>query len=407
MLSSTAHVYQSFREAKKNQPMHARLQKRLTPKKVDDSGRRRFYLETQKQDQLRVVQSLRSELLGCLDLGEPQVKPSYSKATEALSFYQSMPVYGEASEGPPSVASFFQIPETLVDFPEDMNRYLCCLRPAGHVCHLLVHGKLATLRKSDGRIVRRFRTELPHGTVLVCVMADAEVLVLDALAWNGVVILDMPAEHRLVFLGGRIEDFRLDHPTHRVTMVKYQFTSSDVVEQLVAHRDTELPQYTPDGVLFVHAESFHLPGCSPVCLLWRTPELSEWFVDDPSGSGVPDLQSARLVLELQTGKLRAADETAVCRLQEGQLAAARLKCGKTTGTAFVRVTFSDLTLAPVTLQDAQLDSVCKGSRRALENKVSSVNRLVQQYFARRHVLLGEHYLLSVSRLLEELRARSL
>ncbi|KAH0481078.1 MAG: hypothetical protein KVP17_000130 [Porospora cf. gigantea B] len=390
--------------------MHARLQKRLTPKKVDDSGRRRFYLEAQKQDQLRVVQSLRSELLG--SLGEPQVKPSYSKATEALSFYQTIPVYGEASEGPPSVASFFQIPETLVDFPEDMNRYLCCLRPAGHVCHLLVHGKLATLRKSDGRIVRRFRTQLPHGTVLVCVMADAEVLVLDALAWKGVVILDMPAEHRLVFLGGRVEDFRLDHPTDHVTMVTYQFTTSAVVEQLVGlaqapHRDPELLQYTPDGMLFVHAESFHLPGCSPICLLWRTPELSEWFVDDPSGSGVPDLQSARLALELQTGELRAADETAVCRLQDGQLAAARQKCGKATGTAFVRVTFSDLTFAPVALQDAQLESVCKGGRRALENKVSSVNRLVQQYLARRHVLLGEDYLLSVSRLLEELRARSL
>ncbi|EFJ17988.1 hypothetical protein SELMODRAFT_444654 [Selaginella moellendorffii] len=222
----------------------------------------------------------------------------------------------------------FMLPEWLIDIPLGLKSdWYVMARPAGKRCIVVSSRGTTVSRLRNGRVLHSFPSALPSGakvssgpiqgsssfTILDCIFheADETYYVLDIMCWRGYSLYDCNTEFRLFWRDSKIvETDALKPPS---THHRYRFSLLPVYEcnakgLEAAYREEQT--FLRDGILFYNRHAHYTVGYTPLALLWKDSQCSQYLLDTDAKGEVPSLQ--QVVLELKSdGTVGTSDDPSV------------------------------------------------------------------------------------------------
>ncbi|XP_043726349.1 snurportin-1 [Telopea speciosissima] len=257
---------------------------------------------------------------------EPELSPKPSSPTSRdFDVRQASKLRG------PEVRQWFarqlMLPEWMIDVPPRLNiDWYVFARPAGKRCFVVSSDGTTVSRLRNGSILHHFPSALPNGartkdisgpahsfSILDCIFhePDQTYYVIDMLCWRGYSLYDCSAEFRFFWLKSKLaETGACDPPSqyHRYRFSSVPIYDCDHIGLQEAYTGA-LP-YTKDGLSFYNKHAHYQTGNTPLALVWKDENCSQYVLDTDSKGQVPAQQ--QVVLELQDdGKLTTSDDPPV------------------------------------------------------------------------------------------------
>ncbi|XP_057439258.1 uncharacterized protein LOC130731086 [Lotus japonicus] len=217
-------------------------------------------------------------------------------------------------------------PEWMIDIPDSLSpNWFVFARPSGKRCFVVSCNGTTISRLRNGSVLHRFPSALPSGarkkdsgssqsySILDCIFheLDQTYYVIDMVCWRDYSLYDCTAEFRFFWLNSKVaESGACDPPSH---YHKYRFSLVPVYscdrDGLYAAYTAPVP-YVKDGLLFYNKHAHYQAGITPLVLVWKDENCSQYVMDTDSKGQVPNQQ--QVVLELQEdGKLTTSDDPPV------------------------------------------------------------------------------------------------
>lgn len=140
---------------------------------------------------------------------------------------------------------------------------------------------------------------------------DQTYYVIDMLCWRGYSLYDCNSEFRFFWLNSKLGETGAGNPPSAYH--KYRFTVVpiyDCTEMGLHTAYAGAVPYVKDGLLFYNKHALYQTGNTPLALIWKDENCSQYVLDTDSQGHVPPQQ--QVVLELQDdGKLTTSDEPPV------------------------------------------------------------------------------------------------
>ncbi|WCJ36256.1 Snurportin-1 [Euphorbia peplus] len=311
----------------------------------DQQKRRDLTLERQAQSRRDAQQQARCLASTVLSLQSQNTQqPEQEPDIEFESLHDEQPEeeeYGESSkdldlrrasklkgsEARKWFARQLMLPEWMIDVPDCLPQdWYVFARPAGKRCFVVSSAGTTVSRERNGCILHRFPSALPNGAktrgvsgpsqsycILDCIFheLDQTYYVIDMICWGGYSLYDCTAEFRFFWLNSKLgETGACDPPSF---YHKYRFSSVPIYScdqsGLLSAYSGAVP-YVKDGLLFYNKHSLYQTGNTPLALVWKDENCSQYVIDTDSNGHVPSQQ--QVVLELQgDGKLITSDDPPV------------------------------------------------------------------------------------------------
>lgn len=224
-------------------------------------------------------------------------------------------------------AKQLMLPEWMIDVPDRLNYdWYIFARPSGKRCFVVSSNGTTISRLRNGSLLHRFPSALPNGSrnkdasrsgqsycILDCIFheLDQTYYVIDMVCWAGVSFYECTAEFRFFWLNNKLlETGACEAPS---LYHKYRFSLLSVYncDQEGLHTAyTGAVPYVKDGLSFYNKNAHYQTGNTPLALVWKDENCSQYVVDTDSKGQVPHQQ--QVVLELQVdGKLSTSDDPPV------------------------------------------------------------------------------------------------
>ncbi|XP_042502323.1 snurportin-1 isoform X2 [Macadamia integrifolia] len=261
-----------------------------------------------------------------IEEAEPELSPKPSSSNS-----RDFDVLRSSKLRGPEVRQWFarqlMLPEWMVDVPPRLNSdWYVFARPAGKRCLLVSSNGTTVSRLRNGSILHHFPSALPNGartkdisgpahsfSILDCIFhePDQTYYVIDMLCWRGYSLYDCSAEFRFFWLNSKLAETGACNPPSQYH--RYRFTPVLIYEcdHIGLHEAyTGAFPYTKDGLSFYNRHAHYQTGNTPLALVWKDENCSQYVLDTDNKGQVPAQQ--QVVLELQDdGKLTTSDDPRV------------------------------------------------------------------------------------------------
>ncbi|CAN4077463.1 unnamed protein product [Withania somnifera] len=310
-------------------------------------------------------------------------------------------------------AKQLMLPEWMIDVPHNLNTdWYVLARPAGKRCFVVSSNGTTISRLRNGILLHHFPSALPNGArtnnskstqsycILDCIFheSDETYYVIDGVCWAGISLYECTAEFRFFWLNSKLaEAGACDTPS---TYHRYRFSTLSVYncdkQGLQTAYAGQVP-YLKDGLLFYNKHAQYQTGNTPLTLVWKDENCSQYVIDTDNKGEVPSQQ--QVVLELQDdGRLATSDDPPVifgCLLGEF-VQKMELHRGDLIKFAIGE---GGLVVVDGKLEKADLEYLGKSNRaRAFADSYSKV---LFQHAARYSPLTIEHLVASISSCVED------
>ncbi|XP_068666128.1 uncharacterized protein [Aristolochia californica] len=216
------------------------------------------------------------------------------------------------------------LPEWMIDVPPRLaHDWYVFPRPAGKRCFVVSSNGSTVSRLRNGSILHYFPSALPNGartkdiagpahnfSILDCIFhePDQTYYVIDMVCWRSYSLYDCSAEFRFFWLNSKLAETGACNPPSLYH--KYRFSVVPIYEcdqmGLQAAYSGSMP-YAKDGLLFYNKHAHYQTGNTPLALVWKDENCSQYVLDTDSLGQVPSQQ--QVVLELQAdGNLTTSDD---------------------------------------------------------------------------------------------------
>ncbi|XP_031371505.1 snurportin-1 isoform X2 [Punica granatum] len=219
------------------------------------------------------------------------------------------------------------LPEWMIDVPDRLSQdWYVFARPAGKRCFVVSSNGAAVSRLRNGSILHRFPSALPSGartrdvsgsaqsySILDCIFhePDQTYYAIDMLCWRGYSLYDCTAEFRFFWLNSKLAETGACEPPSQYHRYRFSLVPVYNCDHSGLHAAyTGAAPYVKDGLLFYNKEAHYQTGNTPLALVWKDENCSQYVIDTDSQGNVPKQQ--QVVLELQEdGKLTTSDDPPV------------------------------------------------------------------------------------------------
>ncbi|ETV90566.1 hypothetical protein, variant [Aphanomyces invadans] len=188
------------------------------------------------------------------------------------------------------------IPSTLVHASVSSSRqrefddgWLVLPRPDGKRCLVIASNGSTVARTVSGSVLKKFPSALPCGSrktnagqdqycVLDCIFHEASetFCVLDVMCWKGYLLYDCTVDFRQYWLRDKLAETTAATITNANPYAFEPVPSYDcTVDGLIAAHATTF-SFTKDGLLFYCKAGMYTPGLTPLVLLWRDADTSQY-----------------------------------------------------------------------------------------------------------------------------------
>ncbi|GMY15109.1 snurportin-1 [Fagus crenata] len=385
----------------------------------DQQRRRELSLQRQAQnrrDAQHHARCLASSLLNLHSEPEPTPEPESEPADspKELDVRQASKLKG--SEARKWFARQLMLPEWMIDVPDQLAQdWFVFARPAGKRCFVVSSNGTTVSRLRNGSILHHFPSALPSGartrdssgsgsgqsySILDCIFheLDQTYYVIDMVCWREYSLCDCTAEFRFFWLSSKLaETGACDPPS---TYHRYRFSLVPVYncdQAGLSAAYTGAVPYVKDGLLFYNKHAHYQTGNTPLALVWKDENCSQYVIDTDNKGQVPSQQ--QVVLELQdNGNLSTSDDPPVVF---GCLDGAFIEQTELHSGNLLRFAIGDggLNFVDGKLEKADLHYLGKSNRaRAFADSYSKV---MFQYMARHSPLRIDDLLASISSLSDQ------
>ncbi|XP_059276444.1 uncharacterized protein LOC132030724 isoform X2 [Lycium ferocissimum] len=223
-------------------------------------------------------------------------------------------------------AKQLMLPEWMIDVPHNLNTdWYVFARPAGKRCFVVSSNGTTISRLRNGILLHRFPSALPNGArtnnsksaqsycILDCIFheSDETYYVIDGVCWAGISLYECTAEFRFFWLNSKLaETGACDAPS---TYHRYRFSTLPVhncdKEGLQTAYAGQVP-YVKDGILFYNKHAQYQTGNTPLALVWKDENCSQYVIDTDNKGQIPSQQQVVLEL-LDDGRLATSDDPPV------------------------------------------------------------------------------------------------
>ncbi|MBA0805862.1 hypothetical protein Gohar_005350, partial [Gossypium harknessii] len=308
----------------------------------DQQKRRELSLLRQAQNRRDAQQQARCLASSILSLqsAAPESQPEQSDIEsetvpeaeqESEAFSKDLDVRQASKLRGPEVRKWFarqlMLPEWMIDVPDRLAQdWYVFARPAGKRCFVVSSNGTTVSRQRNGSILHHFPSALPAGAkirdgsgsaqsycILDCIFheLDQTYYVIDMVCWNGYSLYDCTAEFRFYWLNSKLEESgACNAPSY---YHKFRFSAVPVYncDQSGLHAAyTGVVPYAKDGLLFYNKHALYQTGNTPLALVWKDENCSQYVIDTDSKGEIPSQQQG--VLELQDDrKLVTSDDPPV------------------------------------------------------------------------------------------------
>ncbi|XVF49632.1 hypothetical protein PTKIN_Ptkin04bG0029000 [Pterospermum kingtungense] len=337
----------------------------------------------------------------------PETQQEYGDLSKDLDVCRASKLRG------PEVRKWFarqlMLPEWMIDVPDRLSQdWYVFARPAGKRCFVVSSNGTTVSRQRNGSILHHFPSALPAGAktrdgsgsaqsycILDCIFheLDQTYYVIDIVCWNGYSLYDCTAEFRFYWLNSKLEESGACNPPSYYHKFRFSAVSVYTCDQSGLYAAyTGVVPYVKDGLLFFNKHAHYESGNTPLVLVWKDENCSQYVIDTDSKGEIPSQQ--QVVLELQDDrKLVTSDDPPVlfgC-LDEDIIEKSGLHSGN-----LLRFAISDggLSFVDGKLEKADLNYLGKSNRaRAFADSYSKV---VFQFMVRHSPLKIDDLLASIN-----------
>ncbi|KAL9314009.1 hypothetical protein ACSQ67_019461 [Phaseolus vulgaris] len=184
-------------------------------------------------------------------------------------------------------------------------------RPSGKRCFVVSCNGTTISRLRNGSILSRFPSALPSGarrkdsgssqsySILDCIFheLDQTYYVIDMVCWRGYSLSDCTAEFRFFWLNSKLAESGACEPPSYYH--KYRFSLVPVYgcdsNGLQAAYSAPVP-FVKDGLLFYNKHAHYQAGITPLALVWKDENCSQYVMDTDSKGQVPNQQQLTYVI---------------------------------------------------------------------------------------------------------------
>ncbi|XP_059657393.1 uncharacterized protein LOC132303955 [Cornus florida] len=353
-------------------------------------------------------------------LSEPEASPELDLVPEAEApESESEPQTGEidvrqasklkGAEARRWFARQLMLPEWMIDIPDRLNHdWYVFARPSGKRCFVVSSNGTTISRLRNGSLLHHFPSALPGGArikdvsrsaqsycILDCIFheLDQTYYVIDMICWAGYSLHECTAEFRFFWLNSKLAETGACDPPSLYHKFKFSPITVYNCDQAGLHTAySEAVPYVKDGLLFYNKHAHYQTGNTPLALVWKDENCSQYVIDTDSKGQIPTHQ--QVVLELQDdGKVTTSDDPPVVfGCLDGDFLQ---KSGLHSGN-LLRFVFSDggLSFVDGKLEKAEMHYLGKSNRaRAFADSYSKV---MFQYTARHSPLRIDDLLMSIN-----------
>ncbi|KAB1199901.1 Snurportin-1 [Morella rubra] len=396
----------------------------------DQQRRREISLQRQAQNRRDAQQHARCLASTLLYLQFPQAEPASEPELELESVPEFQAEFGtelevefeasprefdirqasklKGSQARKWFAGQLMLPEWMIDVPDQLAQdWYVFARPAGKRCFVVSTNGTTVSRLRNGSILNRFPSALPNGarardasgsaqsySILDCIFheSDQTYYVIDMVCWRGYSLYDCTAEFRFFWLNSKLaETGACDQPSyyHRYRFCLVQVYNCDQAGLSAAY--TGAVPYVKDGLIFYNKHAHYQTGNTPLALVWKDENCSQYVIDTDSKGQIPSQQ--QVVLELQdNGNLTTSDDPPVVFgfLDEGFVQKSGLHPGN-----LLRFAISEGGLSFVDGKLARADLKYLGKSNRARAFADSYSKVVFQHMARHSPLQFDDLLASI------------
>ncbi|XVF08705.1 hypothetical protein REPUB_Repub07fG0026500 [Reevesia pubescens] len=311
---------------------------------------------------------------------------------ESADFSKDLDIRRASKLRGPEVRKWFarqlMLPEWMIDVPDRLSQdWYVFARPAGKRCFVVSSNGTTVSRQRNGSILHHFPSALPAGAktrdgsgsaqsycILDCIFheLDQTYYVIDMVCWNGYSLYDCTAEFRFFWLNSKLEESGACNPPSYYHKFRFSAVPVYTCDQsgLYSAYNGVVP-FVKDGLLFYNKHAHYQTGNTPLVLVWKDENCSQYVIDTDGKGEIPSQQ--QVVLELQDdGKLVTSDDPPVLfGCLDGDIIE---KTGLDSGD-LLRFSISDggLSFVDGKLEKADLNYVGKANRaRAFADSYSKV-----------------------------------
>ncbi|XXG78504.1 hypothetical protein AAC387_Pa08g2439 [Persea americana] len=260
-------------------------------------------------------------------ISEPGAEPEPESEPQHRDFNVVQASKLRGSEARNWFARQLMLPEWMIDVPPRLNRdWYVFARPAGKRCFVVSSNGTTVSRLRNGSVLHHFPSALPNGArtkdvsgpahvfcILDCIFhePDQTYYVIDMVCWRGYSLYDCTAEFRFFWLNSKLTETGACNPPS--VYHRYRFSIVPIYDcdqnGLHAAYAGAVP-YGKDGLLFYNKHAHYQTGNTPLALVWKDENCSQYVLDTDSKGQVPSQQ--QVVLELQEDrKLATSDDPPV------------------------------------------------------------------------------------------------
>ncbi|KAB1217366.1 Snurportin-1 [Morella rubra] len=219
--------------------------------------------------------------------------------------------------------------------------------------------------------------------------SDQTYYVIDMVCWRGYSLYDCTAEFRFFWLNSKLaETGACDQPSY---YHRYRFCLVQVYNCDQAGLSAAYVPYVKDGLIFYNKHAHYQTGNTPLALVWKDENCSQYVIDTDSKGQIPSQQ--QVVLELQdNGNLTTSDDPPVVFgfLDEGFVQKSGLHPGN-----LLRFAISEGGLSFVDGKLARADLKYLGKSNRARAFADSYSKVVFQHMARHSPLQFDDLLASI------------
>ncbi|ONI07986.1 hypothetical protein PRUPE_5G151700 [Prunus persica] len=231
------------------------------------------------------------------------------------------------TEGRKWFARQLMLPEWMIDVPHRLpHDWYVFARPSGKRCFVVSSDGTTISRQRNGTVLHRFPSALPNGartrdgsgsaqsySILDCIFheMDQTYYVIDMVCWRGYSLYDCTAEFRFFWLNSKLAETGACEPPSHYHKYRFSLVPVHTCDQSGLHAAYAggVP-YVKDGLLFYNKHAHYQPGNTPLALVWKDENCSQYVIDTDNKGQVPSHQ--QVVLELQDdGKVTTSDDPPV------------------------------------------------------------------------------------------------
>ncbi|XVF49634.1 hypothetical protein PTKIN_Ptkin04bG0029000 [Pterospermum kingtungense] len=235
----------------------------------------------------------------------PETQQEYGDLSKDLDVCRASKLRG------PEVRKWFarqlMLPEWMIDVPDRLSQdWYVFARPAGKRCFVVSSNGTTVSRQRNGSILHHFPSALPAGAktrdgsgsaqsycILDCIFheLDQTYYVIDIVCWNGYSLYDCTAEFRFYWLNSKLEESGACNPPSYYHKFRFSAVSVYTCDQSGLYAAyTGVVPYVKDGLLFFNKHAHYESGNTPLVLVWKDENCSQYVIDTDSKGEIPSQQ---------------------------------------------------------------------------------------------------------------------